>query len=81
MKNQTFAGGTVILGGTVNANFYGPETTLDHHYGYMAIEDDVYVGTYICRRTDSRSGIAVPDVNLYVYKRFKPITDKSWGTA
>lgn len=73
--------GTLVFNGPLlltGGEFNGPKTTLDL-YGYMSIENDTHVGTYICRTTDSRSGIADRNVNLYVYERFKPITDKFWG--
>ena len=77
-SNTTATRGTVTLYGAlgfIGGAFMGPETTLDLH-GYISPEADVHVGTYICRTT---SGSSARNFDVYVYERFKPLTDMFWG--
>lgn len=77
-SNTTATRGTLELHGPIGfigGAFMGPETTFDL-YGHITPEVEVHIGTYICRTT---SGSSNRDQKVYVYERFKPITDKFWG--
>ncbi len=72
--------GTIVLNGPIEfykGDFVGLETTLDVLTGPLRLNGvNVHIGTYIARASSTEVGY---DGDLFVYKRFKPITSNFWG--
>ena len=77
-SSVTATRGTMVLKGRIQFigdAFQGKETTFDVE-GWIAPETDIHIGTYICRTTTASPWTSK---DVYVYERFKPVTDKFWG--